>query len=319
MNSHKGGISELQVRPFERIIHDEPYWIASPRACDGRHSPERILASRWTGSVQQPRESVAETDGNYHVVAVAVRTMNLTVFAAQRLIHNGRMAQGSIHVNRPGQSLRAIFRSCYDVLHLHVPNDLIAGFLKEQDDSIRMAEVFSDPVPFRDPIVEGLAQALIRAEDCGDLIGPSYTDGVGLAIVTRLLARQLSRTLAPNKSAVSPLAKWRLRRVMDFIDAHLADPIDLADLAAAAGLSPMHFAAQFRAATGARPREYLLRRRIEQAQVMLRNARLPLCEVALDVGFKSQAHFTTVFGRFTGQTPNVWRNRFYGMAQVSAQ
>ena len=101
---------------------------------------------------------------------------------------------------------------------------------------------------------------------------------------------------------------------MDLVDAHLADPIGLADLAGATGLSRMHFAAQFRAATGLRPHEYLLRRRIERAQTLLSASRLPLCEVALDVGFKSQAHFTTVFARFVGETPNAWRHRNYGTA-----
>jgi AraC-like DNA-binding protein len=69
----------------------------------------------------------------------------------------------------------------------------------------------------------------------------------------------------------------------------------------------MHFAAQFRAATGIRPHEFVLRRRIERAQDMLRDSALPLAQVALDVGFQTQAHFTTVFRDHVQETPGRWR------------
>lgn len=70
----------------------------------------------------------------------------------------------------------------------------------------------------------------------------------------------------------------------------------------------MHFAAQFRRATGVRPHEYLLRRRIEHAQHLLRTSKQSVIDVALSSGFRSQAHFTTVFKRFVGQTPFCWRS-----------
>jgi AraC-like DNA-binding protein len=295
-----------------RMIHDEQKWIDSPSAYGTRQAPEQILVSRWTGSTAHPREDISETDGNYHVIGISVRATNLAVFASDRLIHDGRMAPGTIQVNRPAQSLRAIFRSCYDVLHLHIPNGMIADILQGGVHAVPASDVFGDPTPFRDPIVEGLAHALIRAEDCAGLLGPTYTDSIGLAITTKLVARHAALSSPPSKPAVAALTRWRLRRVTDYVDAHLADPIGLADLAGAAGLSRMHFAAQFRTATGLRPHEYLLRRRIERAQTLLSASRLPLCEVALDVGFKSQAHFSTVFARFVGETPHAWRHRNYG-------
>jgi AraC-like DNA-binding protein len=69
----------------------------------------------------------------------------------------------------------------------------------------------------------------------------------------------------------------------------------------------MYFAAQFRAATGVRPHEFILRRRIERAQDMLLNSGTALVEIALSVGFQTQAHFTTVFKKIVGQTPHRWR------------
>jgi AraC family transcriptional regulator len=61
------------------------------------------------------------------------------------------------------------------------------------------------------------------------------------------------------------------------------------------------------AATGTRPHDYVLRRRIERAQDLLRNSETGLVDIALGVGFQSQSHFTTVFKRFVGETPHRWR------------
>ena len=105
-------------------------------------------------------------------------------------------------------------------------------------------------------------------------------------------------------SRPAPLQKWRIKRVVDYVDSHLDGSITLPDLAAAAGLTRMHFAAQFRVAMGIRPHHYVLRRRIDRACELLCSPELPLVEVALTVGFQTQAHFTTVFKRFIGQTPH---------------
>jgi AraC-like DNA-binding protein len=110
-----------------------------------------------------------------------------------------------------------------------------------------------------------------------------------------------------NRSRPTPLQKWRMKAVVDYVDSHLSSRITLATMAAAAGLSCMHFAAQFRAATGTRPHDYVLRRRIERAQALLRDSEIVLVDIALSVGFQSQSHFTTVFKRFVGETPHRWR------------
>jgi AraC family transcriptional regulator len=113
---------------------------------------------------------------------------------------------------------------------------------------------------------------------------------------------------APRRArGSSPLPAWRLKRTFAHIEANLSETVTLADLARAAGLTRMHFAAQFRAATGVRPHEFLLRRRIERAQELMQRSNDTLVAIALDVGFQTQAHFTTVFKRFVGVTPQRWR------------
>lgn len=103
------------------------------------------------------------------------------------------------------------------------------------------------------------------------------------------------------------LQKWRLKRVVEYIDTNLSNRVGLLDLAAVAGLSRMHFASQFRVATGLRPHEFLLRRRIRHSKELLSTGPMAIAEIAFAVGFQTQAHFTTVFKRFAGHTPRQWR------------
>ena len=105
----------------------------------------------------------------------------------------------------------------------------------------------------------------------------------------------------------SPLQLWRLQRVLVYIEAHLADQVTLSNLSEAAGFSPMHFASQFRVATGMRPHDYVLLRKIEEAQALLLSSTTSVVDIALGFGFLSQAHFTTVFKRFVGSPPSHWR------------
>jgi len=106
----------------------------------------------------------------------------------------------------------------------------------------------------------------------------------------------------------SPLQLWRLQRVVVYIEAHLAKHMTLLELSNVAGFSPMHFAGQFRASTGMRPHEYVLRRKVEEAQMLLITSDTPIVDVAMSFGFLSQAHFTTVFKRFVGSPPARWQH-----------
>lgn len=105
----------------------------------------------------------------------------------------------------------------------------------------------------------------------------------------------------------SPLLTWRLVRVIRYVETHLDRKIRLADLAKEARLSRMHFAAQFNAATGFSPLEYVTHRRVAEAKDLLRRTDESIVQIALSVGFQNQAHFTTVFRRLVHQTPRRWR------------
>jgi AraC-like DNA-binding protein len=300
---------------FAPIVEEEPAWRARSRGSDGASAPPRVIATRWRAFDQQTREVSAVTPADHHVVAIILRNEDVRYWVGGRVVHDGPVLPGMFHVAEPGISVRCAFRGPFDVLHLHVPNSLIAEYARDAADS-DAPPLCSAAGMGRDATVERLGRALLAAEETGGPLGQLYADCISTSIVARLLATA-RRTGPSQRSKVAELARWRLKRVVEYVEANLAEPLSLADLAAAAGLTRMHFAAQFRAATGVPPHEYVLRRRIERAQEMLLDDAASLVDVALSVGFQTQSHFTTVFKRFTGQPPRAWRQSRAATAPVA--
>jgi AraC-like DNA-binding protein len=104
-----------------------------------------------------------------------------------------------------------------------------------------------------------------------------------------------------------PQPERHLLRGRDLADTHYADPIGVAAMAAAAGLSRAHFTRSFSQAFGESPGAYLLTRRLERAAALLRNTDHSVAEVCLEVGLTSVGSFTTSFKRIYGQTPTQYR------------
>jgi sigma-54 dependent transcriptional regulator, acetoin dehydrogenase operon transcriptional activator AcoR len=119
-------------------------------------------------------------------------------------------------------------------------------------------------------------------------------------------------TLQAVASMESGLPRYKLRRVMAYVDARLGGPISLDDLANVAGVSRFHFHRQFRKTVGVTPREYVLRARIERAKGLLTDSDLTVGEVSGAVGFADQSHFSNIFRRLTAMTPRGFRNSMSG-------
>jgi AraC family transcriptional regulator len=95
--------------------------------------------------------------------------------------------------------------------------------------------------------------------------------------------------------------------VFDHIDLNFHQKLRLVELAKIAGLSPWHFIRRFKVTAGRTPHQYIIEKRICAAKHLLENTTASLVEIAYDVGFSSQAHFTVVFRDFVGTTPRAYR------------
>jgi AraC-like DNA-binding protein len=118
----------------------------------------------------------------------------------------------------------------------------------------------------------------------------------------------MAESLPPNRGGLSPA---RTHRICEYIHSNLDQNISLEALAEMAGLSTHHFARAFKQTVGMPPHGYVLQRRIEHAQKMLRNTDLPMSEIALSAGFSDQSHLARHFRRITGMSPGVvrWEQR----------
>jgi len=132
---------------------------------------------------------------------------------------------------------------------------------------------------------------------------PDAVEGISKVFLGSLYQRLFDRPMA----LPTPKGRLDLVRLEVYIQQHLSEPLPIARLAQVACVSPGHFHALFREATGITPGQYLTQARLERAQDLLRETRLPMSVIAEKVGFASQSSLTHAFRRYLGRTPAEFR------------
>jgi AraC family transcriptional regulator len=156
---------------------------------------------------------------------------------------------------------------------------------------------------FNDESLQSLARLLVTSEDTAE-----WSSLFGESLVAAMVAR-LSNIdpLPPRTHRRLGLSARQLSKVMGFIRDNLARPIRLSELASLADLSPSQFGRAFKISTGSTPHLWHLNARIESAKRLLADRDTSLAEIALDIGFSEQSHFTRAFHAATGFSPGAWR------------
>jgi AraC-like DNA-binding protein len=153
--------------------------------------------------------------------------------------------------------------------------------------------------PLLEQIVRTMAEAVSRADAADDLLIDAAAELVAVALARDFVARARIPLVARREK---PLSTQTVGRVVEYIDANLAQHVRVSELAALTGLSSFHFSRAFKAATGQSPYAFALARRVLRARQLL-GTEMPLAEIALTVGFASQSHLTEHFRRLVGVTP----------------
>jgi AraC family transcriptional regulator len=191
------------------------------------------------------------------------------------------------------------------MLHLYVSRAAFTRAVVETTGA-DPAHVALREVPyFRDTTLEAVMRQVVLPLDWDE---PAERVAVSHAAQT-LLAYLISRMTehGPRAGQVrGGLAAGTLRRLREYIEAHLGEALSITDLATLAGLSPYHFARAFKRSTGQSPHGYLLGQRIARAKAALAAGQTP-AEVASLCGFSSQSHFTERFRAEMGVTPGQFR------------
>lgn len=180
--------------------------------------------------------------------------------------------------------------------------ELFSGPLAERYEE-QDREVFRTGQPLRDEL------ELIRRED-GSL---GWYLTTKLAVASRDDPTQITGLVSISRDLRTPsdegIAVESLTKVVETIQARLAESIRVADLASAAGCSEQQLERRMRKVFGLTATQYVLRARVDRATELLAETSMPLVDVATSVGFYDQADFTRRFARLTNETPATFRAR----------
>ena len=159
----------------------------------------------------------------------------------------------------------------------------------------------------------------VRAALCGDAYSAHIgagTEGMNVLVLAlhalqeeqtrEVVEAYLGTPLAPVE-VIGGLPPRRLQRVFTHIKENINNDLSVAELAQVVGMSQYYFSKLFKMSTGTTPHQYVMRQRVERAQEYLRESRTALAEIATQVGFETQSHFTSVFRRLVGATPKHYR------------
>jgi AraC family transcriptional regulator len=223
------------------------------------------------------------------------------------VVHHGREVAGDLDI------IPARTASSWDMKHdsmalvMCVPDELLRDVAARLDRDPRRIEI-ADRFQLRDPVIEHIGWTLKADIDSNLAGGTLLRDSLGVALAARLLQRHYRGSL-PMREVRGGLTHTKLERVIAHIEDNLASKLSLPGIAEIAGMSVSHLKTLFRTSTGVPVYEYVLRRRVERAQLLLRNHKHSIAEIALATGFAHQSHLARHMHRILGYTPSAVRRQ----------
>lgn len=227
---------------------------------------------------------------------------------------NGDRAQtrvvpaGGIHLVPGGMSFGFRLFEQLDTLHVYVRRAVIeevaAEMIVGDPTNIDIVGEFVDS----DVQMNNLLQAVMFALEDGDYATSLYVDCIARAVASRLVRNYSNARLRQASPACSgSIGGPIVNEAVAYMRENLDRSIGLGDIAAVINRSPSHFARQFRNEMGTPPYQYLVNLRLDKAQSLLRETRMPVAEVAFECGFTHQEHLTRLFRRRFQTTPAAYR------------
>lgn len=203
------------------------------------------------------------------------------------------------------QSWAANLRDPFDNLSMFLPVSTFQELAAERNQ--RFLELRWDvrDKPY-DLVMQSLGRAILPALARPHEISRLYLDHVFLA-AREHLAATYGAFLGNARRDQQGLTNRQIRRALEYIEAHVADDVGLADIAVACGVSVSSLTRGFRAALDVSPHQWVLTRRIALAQRLMSAGKTPLSEIAVLCGFADQSHLARVFHRSVGESPGFWR------------
>lgn len=272
-----------------------------------------VSLTRWSKrGFHEKQEMVADDANDAHFITFSMKSARIDFTVGSKQVTNGIVQKHRVLLQGPvWEKRQSIYHESFDLFRIYFSQALLAECYESLYGRPPSGDLALFHVTFLDdPVVLELTKALVTAEANTSPHSAAFVESTGLALASWLISK-LSDDAGRKVEDLSRsgLSDVRLRRTLEYIDANYSHAIDLTELGAVAGLSRVRFAAQFRRATGTSPHSYVIKRRIDEARKLLANGNLTTADVAFVVGFSSQAHFTSAFRKFVGDTPASWRRK----------
>lgn len=190
-------------------------------------------------------------------------------------------------------------------LHIHLKPELITQVAEASEldrEQINLVNCFSK----HDLHLQHVAMLLLAELKSGGMMGQLYVESLTQVLVIHLL-RHYSTFTQTITSQNRSLTHAQLQRAVDYIHTYLDRDLSLVEIAGVINISPTYFASLFKRATGISPHQYVIKQRVERANLLLLTTNLAIADIALQVGFSSQSHLTQHFKRLTRMTPKQVR------------
>ena len=220
---------------------------------------------------------------------------------SERTVHPGDMIIAPV-----GEPKVIRHREVAHVLKLHLALSLVENIFEDVRVNRSGGVELLDNFGTRDMHFENIARRILAEFEDEGLASAIYVQTLANELAVHLL-RYYSTAGKSMRSSTDSLPRNKLRQAMEYINDNLRHDLTLDSISETLAMSPYRFAHGFKLATGIAPHRYVIERRMERAQSLLRDTGLSVTQVAHEVGYATQSHFSVVFHRFTGQTPRSYR------------
>ena len=291
--------SRISTGPgFGHADEHNPYWSFSVVRTESARSWGPISAgiiSRAAGTV------VWRSD--YHRVAYALTDVLGTIRNDEGPVQDWPLERDSFGFRPSGIAMHSTVEAPVRNVQILQSPDIYEQFVS---DMVRGGRIGLEPRNgLHDPLVSQIALTIANEME-GGFLDRILADALNTALAARIV-RQYVDPSAIRLAPLNGLSRERLKRVQDYIEAHLDDQLSLTEIAGVACLSTYHFSRSFKEAMGVGPKRYVMLRRLERAKTLIRRTNRPLAVIAQEAGFSDQSHLSAIFRREMGVTPGRYR------------
>jgi AraC family transcriptional regulator len=276
---------------------DEVVLQTSPGAKAGLELYRKRYAQPVFGQIAAPSPS-----GGF-LIALALEPYQLRL--GRRPMRH--FALDSVMIHDLTQPFEAYIGSSFDILFLYISSAALDAVAEET--GAAPVERLHGAAGMPDPVLAGLGRALLPALYAPIKGKALFVDCLAFALNLHI-AQHYGALVLPGLTSKRGLTPLQENRAKEYLAAHLAADVSIAEVAAACGLSRSYFIKSFKESTGKTPHRWLLEHRLSRARSLLAKSSDAIAEIAISCGFADQSHLTRMFTREIGTPPSVWRRDY---------